>query len=430
MSSKKKDGGREAVSAPRPSLVALAALASLLLFEALAYGLFYLVKGMTPHALAARDFYPYEHHYMTDHPYLPYIAKPGRYGDMSFNSLGDRGPEPDRPKRRVRIVCYGGSTTFDASHVWDETWPGYLQHLLGAEKYEVINAAQNGATSADTLVNLALTHIDLKPDYVLVYQGNNDLESSFGEGFKSDYSHKRRTIGQISNPLFDALPRWLDYEPVTVAVRSAFTRPTGNLWNLYTRPGVKTNLKDGPFGLEVFRRNIRSIHALSKEYGAKVVLGTFVYYEPWAKKNMYTGFAEGWRRGISLHNSITREMASGDPSIRLAEIAGSFTPTLAHMLDFCHLTQAGNKLVAKSFYEAIRRFENLPANHPDLAAYEKLKTADLPRERLSVPRSSFPKNTAFGVGTRLTVTTRGKDFTGEIISQSSDTIVVEAYSRD
>jgi hypothetical protein len=135
-----------------PRLLALTAgavLFCLAVTEAAGYGLFWLKHRQWP-VQAAQAFYTPEHHYMTDHPYLPYLALPGRHGGMDFNSLGDRGPEPDRPKKRIRLLCFGGSTTFDMAHTLELTWPGMLQTRLGP-RYEVINAAQNGATTADTV---------------------------------------------------------------------------------------------------------------------------------------------------------------------------------------------------------------------------------------------------------------------------------------
>src|SRR5579863_189502 len=154
--------------------------------ETTGYVLFFLKHKETPHIFALEQFENrYENHYVTDHPYLPYLAREGVWKNIRFNSLGDRGSEPDMPKRRIRVICFGGSTTYDMVHDEEHTWPGILQRMLGP-KYEVINAAQNGATSADTLINLELLHIDLRPDYVLVLDGINDLESSFAVGFRPD----------------------------------------------------------------------------------------------------------------------------------------------------------------------------------------------------------------------------------------------------
>jgi hypothetical protein len=339
----------------------LAPLLALLVFaavlEALMYCYVLVQHGLLPHQLARRDFYPYEHHYQEDHPYLPYLALPGKYGFLEFNSFGDRGPELDAPKRRTRILCYGGSTTFDAAHPWEQTWPGQLQALLGKDRYEVVIAAQNGATTADTLVNYGLIHSHHQADYVLAYEGNNDLESSFCADIKPDYSHRRRKIALNISPFVRLLPRWLDWSGTYVAFRSVATAPLGNLHSLYTRPCEKPDLEGGPFGLDLFRRNLLNIHALARANGAQLVLGTFVFHRPWAEKNMTKGFGAAWERGSRLENDIIRELPKGRQGLAVAEIARGFPASEETMLDFCHLTEKGNAVIAREFHAVIRRLE-------------------------------------------------------------------------
>ena len=321
--------------------------------EGCGYGLFLLKFGQTPHAWGDEHFKT-STLLMPDHPYLPYLPTPGRNGVVEFNSLGDRGPEPETPKRRVRVLCFGGSTTFDQAHAWDETWPGVLQAMLGRDRYEVINAAQNGGTTADTLVNLALLHLDLAPDYVLAYEGTNDLESSYARGFRPDYAHRRKDIERCPYPFFERLPRWLDYSSFYVLTRRALAGDRGDLWSLYTRAGSTYDFEHGPFGLETFRRNLLSINALCKTVGATLVLGTFQYYRPWAQQHNGIEFADAWQRGLDRENDIIRALPAADRNIRVAEVARSFTPGEKEMTDFCHLTAEGNRKIAAAFLEAIR----------------------------------------------------------------------------
>ncbi len=326
--------------------------------EAVLYGFLYFKHGLLPRAIAARDFYPYEHHYMEDHPYLPYLALKGRYGDkLEFNSQGDRGPELERPKRRVRVLCYRGSSTFDAAHPWEDTWPGRLQALLGRDRYEVVIAAQNGATTADTVVNYGLIHSQDRADYVLAYEGNNDLESSFCADFRPDYAHRRRKISFRRSPFWDAMPRGLDVSAVYVVLRGAFTVPEGNLHSLYTRPCLKPDLEGGPYGLPIFERNLLNLDAMVRANGGRLVVGTFQYYRAWAEKKMAPGFAEAWDRGSRLENDVIRGLPAKRPGLTVAEIARSFVPSEETMLDFCHLTEAGNAHIAQGFYKELKRLE-------------------------------------------------------------------------
>jgi lysophospholipase L1-like esterase len=337
----------------------LTALLILIVVEAGGYSLFYLVHGELPHAYGARTF-KVMRLTVTDHPYLPYFRTSG-LGQIRLNSLGDRGPEPDVPKRRLRILCFGGSTTFDQEHGWDETWPGQLQRMLGADSVEVLNAAHNGDTTAETLVKLAMIHGDLQPDLVLVYHGHNDLEASYAHGFRSDYAHRRRDVSPTPYPVFDRLPRWLDYSSGFVALRSYLVGYRGSMWNLYTRPGKGLDLVHGPFGLPTFERNLRSIDAMARLAGARVVLGTFQYYRPWAEVNQGPEWAAAWERGIDAQNDIIRDLARREENIRVADVARAFVPTPDHMLDLCHLKPPGNREIAAAYAAVVRELLHDPA---------------------------------------------------------------------
>lgn len=321
--------------------------------EGLGYGAFSVVSGETPREFGERTF-RVPRLYMTDHPFLPFLARKGTSGLVEFDSMGNRGAEPESPKRRIRIVCLGGSTTLDAGHRWDQTWPGQLQEMLGAEHYEVINAGQSGATTADSLVKLALLHVDLKPDFVVVYHGTNDVAPSYGVGFRPDYAHRKRSIGNTPYPLFDRLPRRLEYSSLFVAVRYALVGDRGNLWNLYTRFPVRMDFENGPFGVATFRRNLTSMHALCREHGARLVLGTFVYSRELAEREQGLEWADAWQRCIDLQNASIRALAAERPEILLADLARSIAADGSHFVDHCHLTPKGNRAIASAFLDAIR----------------------------------------------------------------------------
>jgi len=163
---------------------------------------------------------------------LPYLLKQRINSWIHVNSYFSRGPEPETPKKRIRILTYGGSTTFDYAHKFPETWPGYLQEYLGKSKYEVINTAHSGVTTADTLIKLQLMHSYLQPDFILVYHGTNDFHfaSQNSENFKTDYSHSRRHIGSVPYTLFKKLPEWFGYSSLFTLIQGYITEFRGIKW--------------------------------------------------------------------------------------------------------------------------------------------------------------------------------------------------------
>jgi len=109
---------------------------------------------------------------------------------MYYNSEGFRGPEftKDKPENTFRILTVGGSSTFGAGVVDNETYPYYLQELFDETnldfKVKVINVGIPGAWSDDE-VTLILTGMKSRknpsallaydPDLFIVLDGANDL---------------------------------------------------------------------------------------------------------------------------------------------------------------------------------------------------------------------------------------------------------------
>ena len=329
----------------------------ILLCEAAGQVLFRLRFGLSPYAHGQREF-KHNEAIISDHPYLPYLLAKGERGGIAVNRWGDRGPEPETPKRRVRVVCYGGSTTFDAgSKTNAETWPGRVGARLGMERVEMVNAGLMGGTTADSLVRLSLQHLELTPDVVVVYHGVNDLEPSFAQGFQPDYNHRRQDCPQVPY-LFDRAPRSLDHFALWSLARLAMVGYRGgDLWSRYTRTEARYDFAAGPRGLPVFRRNLRSIRALAEANGARVVFCTFLFYRPLTTAPAFNSrhgaaFGEAFEAGIHYQNEIIRELGREEGAL-VADVAGA-TPLAPELFtDCCHLTADGNNAIAAVVAKAL-----------------------------------------------------------------------------
>lgn len=101
---------------------------------------------------------------------------------IHVNSLGFRGPElaDPKPDNGLRVWFLGGSTTFDIFVPDDETaWPAQvgalLQDALPDRAVEVVNAGVPGAWLSGGRQDLERWGPSVRPDYVVVYHGPNDL---------------------------------------------------------------------------------------------------------------------------------------------------------------------------------------------------------------------------------------------------------------
>ncbi len=110
---------------------------------------------------------------------------------ISHNSRGLRGPEPreanlGRPV--VKVLALGGSTTYGIGVSNGDTWPVRLGEQLG-NHFEVINGGTPGYTTAENLIQTALTLQDLKPQIIIYFEGWNDARNFFVADNRPDYSN-------------------------------------------------------------------------------------------------------------------------------------------------------------------------------------------------------------------------------------------------
>jgi hypothetical protein len=158
--------------------------------------------------------------------FRPHIHQNDAY-DVHTNNAGFRGPDVALPKPAgvVRIVCVGGSTTFEGPS--DElTYPGILQTKLrrhfGSDAIEVVNGGIIAGTTSQERQRFA-DYLALQPDCIAHYNLVNDL--------------------------MYALPRWLDDDPLPLRPvhgllrRSLFLYRHANAWTLPSSARLLAALK-------------------------------------------------------------------------------------------------------------------------------------------------------------------------------------------
>lgn len=93
------------------------------------------------------------------------------------NSLGFRGEAPKKDSSLTRIICMGGSTT-ECFYLSDgKDWPNVLGTKLRKDnpKIWLNNAGMDGQSSYGHLVMLKQYVLKLKPDYIILMCGLNDI---------------------------------------------------------------------------------------------------------------------------------------------------------------------------------------------------------------------------------------------------------------
>ncbi len=303
------------------------------------------------------------------HPYLVVAGRPDATLEAAgkvvhLNARGERAtdvrdvPVP-KPAGKKRVLCAGGSTTFDLLAADDAaTWPARLGRLL-APRADVANAGFPGWTTVESLISLELRDVDLAPDVVVVFAGVNDLQPAGHLPFTPDY-----TLGHA-----DILRRVLGVEPVPVrlAARSVLVerllgRSVGE--GKSTAEGFSPAFKwDGlrkddvpDAAVAAFARNLKSIAGVARVHGAKAVFvaqaarvrkgheeGDREFLESWAPGLT----AKGYLSGLARFNAAARAAAAEVGAAFLDPFAdGSFPDT--DFADPFHFSPEGSEQFARS----------------------------------------------------------------------------------
>jgi hypothetical protein len=227
-------------------------------------------------------------------PYPRYRIPPNTLtaSGLRTNRYGFRGPELAREKDSniIRIAFLGASTTI-ASHSLPFSYPEYLGHWLNlwlkANIYpfqvEIINAGREGIGSSDIAAIFEQEVLPLAPDYVIYYEGANDLYVG-ADLFDS--------IGRFpSYPSLELLPpKWVRLSAAAKVIDDFYRVrivPTLAEWR---RPHAKLIFPDAVMEADpdIERRdlagnvtsildNLRHISALSEKFNVRFLLSSFVW---------------------------------------------------------------------------------------------------------------------------------------------------------
>ncbi|MGZ5474938.1 MAG: SGNH/GDSL hydrolase family protein [Thermoanaerobaculia bacterium] len=305
------------------------------------------------------------------HPYYLVRGRPGAGfviagHQVSFNSRGHRGGETAMPKPpgRFRVICLGGSTTFDLRAADDaSTWPSLLAAKLGS-RFDVVNAGFAGWTTVESLSSLALREIDLAPDLIIVFAGLNDLQPGSHRPLARDYVRGHA----------DVLPQVLGVDPVHIRFASRFLFIEWLLdqiapgrddregyspawgWN-----GGKRDRHVSQESVDVFRRNLRSIIAVGRSAGADVLVvaqgvrlrqnqpGDRAYVESWIPGLTSDGIVDSLR----IYNTAASEVARAQ-GVRFLDPFESGAFSDADFADPYHFSRSGSGRFAASLEPLVR----------------------------------------------------------------------------
>jgi lysophospholipase L1-like esterase len=197
------------------------------------------------------------------------------------NKWGFRGPDVslEKPPGTLRVLCLGGSTTYDTNSD-GETWEDDLQSRLAdaypGQKIEVLNFGMNAASMPFHVTQFALTGVHFRPDLVIVYAGHNDLWSGLGlKGFRPDYSHRIGHWDDSRRSIQHYLPAWAMRSVAVTGIAYMIDHLRGIEYDLVKQ--IWKNAPDAEDPLEgfwAFRNDMITIDGIARAHGARTMFIT------------------------------------------------------------------------------------------------------------------------------------------------------------
>lgn len=308
---------------------------------------------------------------------------------VHVNALQFRGHEVvvPKPAGTVRVVCVGGSTTFDILARTDEaTWPAQLERRLRAKhpRVEVVNAGVAGYTIDSYLEPGMWKRIAaLEPDVVLGYFATNEVAEEARRRFdvkwlhcpSSDFEQRRGDppspeacprCGQKLEVRDEATPPLLERTVKAITDWSLFAYKVQLFVMLFRKaPAVSGDHELPASAAATFEQKLRELVRRTKALGARPALGTFALRwradQPAEKQRelaagafpIYVGLSlEGIDHAFEAYNAAIARVARGEGGV-LVPVASALSGESELFGDFVHFSEAGSTRMAVTVEQSL-----------------------------------------------------------------------------
>lgn len=301
-----------------------------------------------------------------EHPYLVGVPKKNfritnKSGDISIstNKFGHRvsyPPDMKHHKDAYQVVCLGGSSTFATGVTDEHSWPFLLQQKLGPG-FKVINLGVPGYTTLEALIQLSTTDPDLRPDYIISYQGWNDLKNYHSEVEQGIYVE--HGFLQATNLKVARKQGFPDYSFVYFLAEKIRSRIWPKKVDLESLPPTDAKVDS------IYVRNLRTINALSRHLNAKLIIVPQVLNLEWFKahpseSNLWTPTIsnENMPELITRFNQLVSKAVPTDEGVlTLDHLPYSTQWQDHHFVDQGHFSKKGGEVFSDLLAASIRQLQ-------------------------------------------------------------------------
>lgn len=292
---------------------------------------------------------------------------------VNINSQGARitwNPVFSHGKPPNTVYVFGGSTIWGTGVRDDYTIPSCLSKLFNRDGYDfvVYNYGESGYTFTQEIIHLILLLRDgHKPDYVLFYDGVNDVYGAYQSGVAGttqNFSEIGKKLFQSQTPIqqiligvYDIVDNYSMIYRTIMKIPAVFS-PQLNFQEVasgYNDQELQ-QLADGV--VDYYAQSLNLLDHLAQTYGFK--------------------YACFWQPVIFTENKLTDEETTIEPRLEDKALCGIYKNTNNALMatapphffnisdalrdrqntyytDFCHLSEEGNEVVAAKIFEIFEK---------------------------------------------------------------------------
>lgn len=230
-----------------------------------------------------------------------------------------------------KIVILGGSTT-DANSYQIKTWVDFLFEKCVSYEVTIFNGGIAGYTSTQELIKLLRDVILLKPNMVIVYDGENDAEHN--------YSHKPYDFSYLEK---------------------VFRVATGQSSDLsFSKDNLRIDHRDS---FDIWINNIEIMYTIARMKGIRF----FSFLQPMlcSKKEAYLTLREksiircttlsnvDYAWDASRYRSLVKERRIEEMHSYIFDLSDIFDEKDVY-IDHCHVFEEGNQIIADKIWEKVK----------------------------------------------------------------------------
>ena len=277
------------------------------------------------------------------------------YKDNEFNVT--------KSEHLKRIITLGGSSVYGFGLENIQSWPNILELELNGNdqfsKYEVINLAIPGYTTAEKIGQMHSIVADLNPDIIILYQGWND--SKYFSEFKENM-----IVSDVIGNLFIKKFYFTDYSYFLTFIQAIVNKHN-------SVSAKRTREQDGlakdpklviptlnTHGFKVYIRNLKFIASMSNALNAKLLLCSqlTLYKEnnnDIEKSMLSFGNFDYYYNALKLCDIALKEVAEQNNNVFFVNVKTQIESNIENLQDHIHPTFTGSKKIANVLADFINK---------------------------------------------------------------------------